>query len=98
MNMTSARSGTSSAGGDPARRGPWAAVGRVVIQNDVDGLVGRQLGLEGVEEADELLMAVTLHVAPDHRASEDVQGGEQRRGAVALVVVGHGRAPTALER
>ena len=31
------------------------------------------LGLDGVEEADELLMAVTLHAAADDRAVEDVQ-------------------------
>ena len=41
-------------------------VGRVVIQDDVDGLVGRQLGLDGVQKANELLVPVTLHVAPDH--------------------------------
>lgn len=33
---------------------------RIVVEDDVDGLVLRQFGLDGVEEADELLMAVTL--------------------------------------
>ena len=56
-------------------------------------LSARQLGLDGVEEADELLVPMALHVAPDHRAVEHVERGEQRRGAVALVVVGHGRTP-----
>ena len=46
--------------------------------------------LDGVEEADELLMAVALHAPADDRALEHVEGGEQRGGAVALVVVGHG--------
>jgi hypothetical protein len=32
----------------------------------VDGLVGGKLGFYGVEETNELLMPVALHVAPDH--------------------------------
>ena len=52
----------------------------------------------GVEEADELLMPVALHVAADHGAVEDVEGGEQGRRAVALVVVGHGAGAAFLHR
>ena len=33
-------------------------VGRIIIENDVDSLVGRQFGFDGVEEANELLMPV----------------------------------------
>ena len=54
--------------------------------------------LDGVEEADELLMAVLLHAAADDRAVEHVEGGEQGGRAVALVVVGHGPALAGLER
>ena len=54
--------------------------------------------LDGVEEADELLMAMALHVAADHRAVEHVHGREQRRRAVALVVVGHGSGAALLHR
>ena len=54
--------------------------------------------LDGVEEADELLMAVALHVAADDGAVEHVERGEQRRGAVALVVVGHGAGAALLHR
>ena len=42
------------------------------------------------EEADEFLVPVALHVAPNHGPVEDIQGGEQRRGSTAFVVVGHG--------
>ena len=52
----------------------------------------------GIEEADELLMAVALHAAADDLAFEDVEGGEQRGGAVALVVVGHRPAAARLHR
>ena len=63
-------------------------VGGVVVEDHVDDLAGRHGGLDGVEEADELLMPVPAHVAPDHAAIEDVQRGEERGGAVTPVVVG----------
>ena len=43
-------------------------------------------------------MPVALHAAAQHRAVQHVQRREQRRGAVALVVVGHGRGPSLLHR
>ena len=52
----------------------------------------------GVEEANELLMPVALHVAADDGAVEDVERGEQRRGAVPFVVMRHGAEPPLLQR
>ena len=52
----------------------------------------------GIEEADELLMPMALHVAADDLAVEHVERGEQRGGAVALVVVGHGAERALLQR
>ena len=43
-------------------------------------------------------MAVARHVAADDGAVEHVERGEQRGGAVALVVVGHGAEPALLHR
>ena len=63
----------------------------------MDGLVGR-FSFDGVQEADELLMPVPLHVAADHRAIEHVERGEQGCRAVALVIVRHRGSPTALQR
>ena len=40
-------------------------VGGVVVEDDVDHLAGRHIGLDRVQEAHELLMAVALHVAAD---------------------------------
>lgn len=54
--------------------------------------VGGHFALGGVEEAGELLVSVTLHVAADHRAIAHVERGKQRGRAVALVVVPHGCA------
>ena len=59
----------------------------------MDRLLLRHLGLDGVQEANELLMAVALHVAADDGAVEDIESGEQRRRAVALVVVRHRPGP-----
>jgi hypothetical protein len=73
-------------------------VGRVVVDDGVDRLSRRYLGLDGVEEADELLMAVALHVAADDGAVEDIEGGEQRRGAMTLVVVRHRPGAARLHR
>src|SRR5271156_2128305 len=65
-------------------------VGCVVVDDGVDLLSRRHLRLDGVEEADELLVPVALHIAADDGAVEDVEGREQRGGTVAFVVVGHG--------
>ena len=61
-------------------------------------LAVRDRGLDGVEEADELLMAMPVHVAADHGSVEDVQRREERRRAMPLVVVGHGAGATLLQR
>ena len=54
------------------------------------------LGLDGVQEADELLMPMAWHTTADHLAIQDVERGEQGGGAVALIVVGHGASPSLL--
>ena len=43
-------------------------------------------------------MPVLWHAAADHLAFEDVQRGEQRRRAVALVIVRHRAALAGLQR
>ena len=60
---------------------------RVIVEDNMDVLAGRHLALDAVEEADEFLMAMAGHVLADHGAVQHVERGEQRRGAVALVVV-----------
>src|SRR5205814_8529230 len=78
---------------------PGMLVDRVVIDDGVDRLSYGHLGLDGVEEADELLVPMALHVAADDGAVENVvKGGEQRGCAVALVVVGHGPGAALLHR
>ncbi len=73
-------------------------VGRVVVEDDVNQLSGRALGLDGIEKADELLMPVPLHAATDDLAFQHVEGGKQRRRPMPLVVVGHRLAAALLDR
>ncbi len=73
-------------------------VGGIVVGDGVDHLAGRDGALDSGEEADELLVAMALHAASDHGSVEHVEGGEQRRCAVAFVVVCHRPAFAGLER
>ena len=68
----------------------WMFVRGVIIQNNMDDLACGDLCLDGIQEADELLMPVALHVAADHRAIEDIKCGEQGGCAIALVIMRHG--------
>ena len=56
------------------------------------------LRLDGVEEADELLVPVAHHIAADNSAVEDVEGREQCRCAMTLIVVGHRSGAALLHR
>src|SRR4030081_1684819 len=49
-------------------------VGRIVVDDGVDHFSHRDLLLARVEEGDELLVAMALHVAADDGAVEDVWG------------------------
>ena len=55
-------------------------------------------GLDGVDEADEFLVPMTLHAATDHLAIQDVESGKQRCRAMALVVVRHSATTSLLHR
>ena len=68
-------------------------VGGVVVQDQMDLQVAGDLGVDGLEEDQELLVAVPGQALADHRAGQHVQRGEQGGGAVALVVVGHRPGP-----
>jgi len=83
-------------------RKPFADLGvlvsGIIVDDHVDDLPDRDVAFEGVEEADEPLMPVALHVSAEHLAGQDVQRGEERGRAVALAVMGHGRAAALLDR
>ena len=60
-------------------------VAAVVVEHDMNRLARRDRNLEGVEETDELTVAMALHAAAENRAFQDVEGGKQRLGTVASV-------------
>ena len=49
-----------------------------VVQDRVDELARRHGGLDGIEETDELAVAMALHTAAEHGARQDVAGGGTR--------------------
>jgi hypothetical protein len=59
-------------------------VGRIVVDYGMDKLAGRHFALNGAQEADELLVAVTLHQRP-MTLPFSVECGEQRGGAIRFV-------------
>jgi hypothetical protein len=73
-------------------------MGGVVVEDDVDRLVGRNTALNSVEKADEFDMAVALHAAADNGAVEYAEGSEQGSGAVPLIVVRHSLTAPRLDR
>src|SRR5271170_5531335 len=73
-------------------------VGGVIVEDGVDSLSGWNLALDGIQEADEFLMAMALHVVADDRSVEDVHGREQSGCPVSLVVMGHGSGAAPLHR
>src|ERR1700688_701674 len=83
-------------------RQPFAHLGMlmsgVVVDDRVDRLSLGDLRLDFVEESDELLMPMTVHVAADDGAVENVKRGKQRGSAVALVVVRHRPSASRLHR
>ena len=59
----------------------------MAVDDSLDDPAGWHCSLDGIVEADELLVPVALHAAPDHRALKDVQRGKQCGGAISLVVM-----------
>ena len=71
-------------------------VGGVIFNDQMHVLLSRGLAVDRIEKADELLMPVAAHALADDLAVQDVEGGEQGCGAVALVIMGHRAATAAL--
>src|SRR3974377_1559222 len=73
-------------------------VSGIVVNDRMDRLPLGNVCVDCLEKADELLMSVELHVATENGAVENVERGEQRGRAVALVVVRHGSGPARFHR
>jgi len=66
----------------------------VVVQNHVHLKVFRYLLVHGAQKLQELLVAVAVQALTDHGPVQNVEGSEERGGAVPLVVIGHRARPT----
>ena len=64
-------------------------VSGVIVEDDVDDLTGRNLGLDHIQESDELMVPMPLHALSDDRTVENIKSGEKRGGAIALIIEGH---------
>ena len=62
-------------------------VGSVVVHHNVDIEFLGDIGIDGTKEFDELLGTMAAMDLADHLASRNVEGSEQRRRPVTLVVV-----------
>ena len=63
-------------------------VGGVVVYDEMDIQRLGHVGVDVAQEGEELLVPMASFVLREHCAGSDVQGGEQRGGAVANVIVG----------
>lgn len=73
-------------------------VSSVIVHDQMQVEFGRCLGIDLVEETDELLMPMARQAVADHLAIEHAQGGKQGGRAVAFVVVRHRSATAFLQR
>ncbi len=64
----------------------WAPVDVEIVKDEVDHLAGGHLGVQPVEEGDELFPAATGIDLPQDAASVYLEGGEQTAGTVADVL------------
>ena len=62
-------------------------VGGVIVHDQMDIEIGRHGGVDGIEEAAELGCAVAPVAAAEHPAGGNIEGGEQRRRAMAFVII-----------
>ncbi|TKS58407.1 MAG: hypothetical protein EWM73_03544 [Nitrospira sp.] len=69
----------------------------IVVHDQMHIKPGQRVGIDLLEEPNELLVPMPRHAVANDRAIEHAQGREQRGGAVALVVVRHGSAAALLQ-
>ena len=70
----------------------------VIVEDHMNDPADRDLGLDRVQKADEFLVPVTLHAAPNDLTIEHVEGGEQGCGAVSFIVMRHRAGAAPLQR
>ena len=72
-------------------------MGRVVVDNEMQGEIGWRLGIDLFQKANELLVPMTRQALSDHVPIQQTERGEQRGRAVPFIVVRHRAAPPLLQ-
>src|SRR3974390_895862 len=73
-------------------------VGGKVVDDDMDGVFLGHSGVDDVQKADKLLMAMTLHALAPDLAIENIERCEQSGDAMTFVVMGHSAGAPLLHR
>src|SRR5215472_14419298 len=73
-------------------------VSGIIVDDHMDRFLLGHPGIDDVEEADELLMAMALHTLADDLTFQHIKRRKQCRDAVTLVVVGDGAGTSLLHR
>src|SRR5262245_62193631 len=71
-------------------------VSGIVVNDEMKIETSLGLLVDQFEKTQKLAMSMARHASPDYLAVQHIQGGKQGRGAIALVVVGHGTGTTLL--
>ena len=75
----------------------WMFVRAVIIHHHMQLDLAGEFRIQALQELQEFLMAMARVTLTDDLALRHFQRGKQSRGAIALVIVGHGSTPTLLE-
>ena len=72
--------------GEPCSDG-WGLVGGVIVHDQMDIEIVRHIGIDLTKKRQKFLGAVSLEASSDHLAGGNIEGGEERRRAMPLIVV-----------
>ena len=63
-------------------------VGGVIVDDEVDVELSRDIGVDVAQEGEEFLMAMALLALAEDLSAGDVQSSKQRCGAMANIIMG----------
>ena len=67
-------------------------VGAIVVHDQMQAHLSRELLIEAVEKLQELLVSMSFVTLPDYSSLQDFQSSEQRGRSIPFIVMGHGSA------
>jgi hypothetical protein len=73
-------------------------MGGVIVNDQMEIEISWGLIIDQLEKTQKFSMPMARHTSPDNRAIQHVQRRKQGRGAISLVVVGHGAGTPLLHR